>query len=112
MSEAAFKRDSDAAFFADWSKEVGGIATTYVSLSGVERPVDVLVDTGSDQFGDDQAPVSSYSVHVIFRRAQVEPEQLGTVIVDGIPYVLVQRLEQSHGGILTDESLSVWGVQA
>lgn len=106
MSEAAFKQSFDEAFFGAWGTAVGGIDALYVSPGGTPTTVQVLVDKGIAQFGDDFAPVSSYTTFVTFRRAQVEPEVTGTVIVDGTTYTLAQRVDSS------DESLSKWGVQS
>ena len=105
MSEADFKRDFDANFFASWGDAMGGLSATYTSPGGTVLPVDVLVDTGIVQFGDDLAPVSSFRTYLSFRRAQVEPEAQASVVVDGVTYLLVQRVDSS------DESLSRWGVQ-
>lgn len=105
MSEAAFKRGFDAAFFGAWEAAVGGLSALYVSPAGAMTPVEVLVDTVTDQFGDDLAPVSYAKTVISFRREQVEPEALGTVTVDGQTYTLAQRVDRS------DESLSRWLVQ-
>ena len=111
MSEAAFKRDFADAFFDAWEGVAGSLSATYTSPVGAVQPIKVLKDVGTDQFGDDLAPVSSYNVHLAFRLAEIVPEQLATVDVDGTMYTLAQRLERSHSGIVTDEAVSVWGVQ-
>lgn len=105
MSEAAFLRDFDANFFAAWGAVCGGIAATYTSPLGTTTAVEVLVDHDITQFGDDQVPVSAPTTVVTFRLAQVVPETLGTVTVDGATYTLVQRIS------ISDESLSRWAVQ-
>ncbi len=105
MSEAQFKRDFDASFFDAWSGAMGGIDAVYTSVAAVDTPVQVLVDTNVEQFGDDPSAVSYFSTHISFRRAQVEPETGATVVVDGATYTLVQRVPNS------DESLSRWVVQ-
>lgn len=105
MSEAAFKRDFDSMFFKAWAGIVGGLDAVYTSPTGVVTLVQVLVDTGIEQFGDDYAPVSSYSTFVTFMRTQLEPEVTGTVVVDGLTYTLAQRVHSS------DESLTRWAVQ-
>lgn len=105
MSEAAFKRSFDANFFRSWGDAVGGLVATYVSPGGAVTDVDVLVDTVTDQFGDDLAPVAYPKIHITFRREQVQPEVLGKVTVDGQTYTLAQPVDWS------DESLSRWVVQ-
>lgn len=105
MSEAAFKREFDATFFASWGDTMGDIDAVYTPPAGTPVTVQVLVDTGISQFGEDDAPVSHYDTFVTFRRAQVEPQQFGTVVVDGVTYTLAQRIDSS------DESLSRWAVQ-
>lgn len=105
MSEAAWRREFDAAFFGTWDAAMGGISAVYTSPVGVVSTVQVLVDTGIAQFGDDVAPVSTYSTFVTFRRAQLEPELFGTVVVEGVTYTLAQRVD------LSDESLSKWAVE-
>ena len=106
MSEADFKRAFDAAFFDAWASVAGGIDALYTSPDGSSMPVQVLIDTGIVQFGDDSAPVSAYSTFATLRRAQVEPVAGAAVVVDGATYTLVQRVDSS------DESLSKWAVQS
>lgn len=105
MSEAAWKREFDDAFFGAWGEAMGEIDAVYTPPAGAPVPVQVLVDTGIEQFGDDLAPVSTYASFVSFRLAQVEPVQFATVLVDGTTYRLVQRVDTS------DQSLSRWAVQ-
>jgi len=106
MSEAAFKREFDAAFFDVWAGVAEDIDAVYTSPTNVVTPVQVLMDTGVAQFGDDFAPVSAYSTFITFRREQVEPVTGGTVVVGGVTYTLAQRVDRG------DESLSRWGVQS
>lgn len=105
MSEANLKREFDAAFFAAWGDLAGELDALYTPPGGVAETVQVLVDTGVAQFGEDFAAVSHYSTFVTFRRAQVEPEAGATLVVDGTTYTLAQRVESS------DESVSRWAVQ-
>lgn len=105
MSEAQFKRDFDVAFFAAWGELAGGIDGLYTPPLGAAVTVQVLVDTGVAQFGDDFAAVSHYSTFATFRRAQIEPVEGATLVVDGITYTLAQRVDSS------DESLSRWAVR-
>lgn len=105
MSEAAFMRSFDAAFFKAWAGVVGSLAGVYVSPGGTATLVQVLKESRTVDFGDAYAPVSLLRTVVIFQRAQVEPEIQGTVQVDGVTYTLAQRLEDG------DESLSKWMVQ-
>jgi hypothetical protein len=112
MSQLTWKQQFASDFFAAWSGAVDGLDAVYTSPSGVVTPIRVLVDIGTDQFGDDLAPVSAYDVHLVFLLAEVVPEQGGTVNVDGTTYTLAQRLVQSHSGIDSDEVVSVWGVQS
>lgn len=111
MSQLSWKQEFAADFFDAWAGVVESLDAVYTSPVGVVKPIRVLVDVGTDQFGDDLAPVSSYDVHLVFLLAEVVPEQLGTVAVDGKTYTLAQRLVQSHSGIASDEAVSVWGVQ-
>jgi hypothetical protein len=105
MSEAGLKADFDAVFFDAWADLAGGIDALYTPPVGAPETVQVLVDTGVAQFGDDFAAVSHYSTFVSFRRGQVEPETGATVVVDGMTYTLAQRVDSS------DESISRWAVQ-
>jgi hypothetical protein len=73
--------------------------------------VQVLVSMGSDQFGDGFAPVSTRDVQLVFLLEQVKPEQFAVVTVDGKSYRLVQRLAQGHDGIVSNDSVEVWGVE-
>lgn len=106
MSEAGLKREFDAAFFAAWADLAGDLDALYTPPGGVAVTVQVLVDTGVAQYGNDFAAVSHYSTFVTFQRAQVEPESGATLVVDGITYTLAQRVDSS------DESVSRWAVQA
>jgi len=106
MSEATFKREFDAAFFAAWGDLAGGLDALYTPPIGAAVTVQVLVDTGVAQFGEDFAAVSHYRTFLTFRREQIEPETGATVLVGGITYTLAQRVDSS------DESLSRWAVQA
>jgi hypothetical protein len=106
VSEATFKRAFDEAFFAAWADGVEDLDAVYTSPDAVATPVQVLVDTGVEQFGDDSAPVSAESTFITFRRAQIEPATGGTVVVGGVTYTLAQRVSRS------DESLSRWAVQS
>ncbi len=106
MSEAVFKAEFDAGFFGSWGGAMGGIDALYTPPGGAEVTVQVLVDTDVEQFtADDEAPVSHFATVLTFRRAQVEPQAMAVVVVDGQAYRLVQRV----GG--SDQSLSRWGVQ-
>lgn len=105
MSEADLKREFDAAFFAAWGDLAGDLDALYTPPGGVAVTVQVLVDTGVAQFGDDFAAVSHYDTFVTFRRAQIEPEAGATLVVDGTTYTLAQRVDSS------DESASRWAVQ-
>lgn len=105
MSEAAWKRQFDADFDAAWAEAMGGIDAVYTPPGGAAITVQVLVDTGVEQFGEDGAPVSYHDRVVGFRREQIEPKTLGTVVVDGTTLKLVQRVERS------DESRSWWAVE-
>lgn len=105
MSEAAFQRQFDAAFFGAWGGAMGGLAAQYTPAAGGPAvAVEVLRDTNVDQFGDDGTPISFHAVVLAFRREQIEPETGATVEVDGQTYTLVERI----GG---DASLSRWAVR-
>lgn len=105
MSEAAWKREFDTAFYSAWGGAMGGLDAIYTAPAGLPVIVQVLVDVGIDQFGTDLAPVSHFDTYISFRREQVEPEQNGILVVDGVTYTLAQRVD------LSDESLSRWAVQ-
>lgn len=108
MSEAAFLRQHDAAFFAAWAGVTGDLDATYTA-PGSATPVacQVLMDHDVDQFlaDGDEAPVSVVATKATFRLEQVEPAAGGTLLVDGASYQLVQRVSGS------DPSLSAWAVQ-
>ena len=106
MSEAAWKREFDTAFYSAWGGAMGGLDAIYTAPAGLPVIVQVLVDVGVAQFGDDLAPVSHFDTYISFRREQMEPVQNATVVVDGVTYTLVQRVD------LSDESLARWGVQS
>lgn len=100
----------DAAFFKAWGRVTGGLEATYTPPAGTAVACSVLIDHNVEQFadGDDAAPVSSMGTTVTFRLAElgtVVPALGGTVAVDGITYVLAQRLAGS------DRSLAVWAVR-
>ena len=105
MSEANLKREFDAAFFTAWANLASELDALYTPPGGVAQTVQVLVDTGVAQFGEDFSAVSHYSTFVTFRREQIEPESGATLVVDGTTYTLAQRVESS------DESVSRWAVQ-
>jgi len=105
MSEAALIRAFDAAFFSAWADLAGGLDATYTAPNGVASVVQVLIDTGLAQFGEDFAPVSFYTTYATFRREQIEPQAGATRLVDATTYVLAQRVASS------DQSLSRWAVQ-
>lgn len=107
MSEAAFKRQFDEAFFEAWGDAMDGINAVYTSPDGLIVDVQVLVDTDVQQFGDDGAPVSEARTFISLRLAQLsplEPEAGAEVSLSGGGgcYRLVQRVEGS------DESISRW----
>ena len=105
MSEAGLKREFDAAFFAAWADLAEELDALYTPPVGAALTVQVLIDTGVAQFGDDFAAVSHYSTFATFRRAQVEPESGATIVADGTTYTLAQRVDSS------DESATRWAVQ-
>lgn len=111
MSQASFEQAFAADFFAAWSDLTGGISASYRSPSGDVGTAQVLVSMGSDQFGDGFAPVSTRDVQLVFLLEQVKPEQFAVVTVDGKSYRLVQRLAQGHDGIVSNDSVEVWGVE-
>lgn len=103
MSEAAFRRDFDAAFVQAWGGVAGDVTGTYTSPSGtVTDGVHVLVDPAVDYFGDDEGQLSYEKALVSLFLAEVSPETGGTVLVDGQTYTLVKRTERC------DESRSQW----
>lgn len=105
MSESGLKADFDAGFFEAWADLAGDLDAQYTPPGGAPLTVQVLIDTGVAQYGDDFAPVSHYDTVVVFLRGQVEPESGATLVVGGISYVLAQRIDPS------DESISRWAVQ-
>ena len=108
MSDAAFRRQFDAAFFDAWAGVVGGLEAAYLAPGAATPvPVEVLKDVNVEQFGEDGAPIAFHAVVLTFRRTQVEPASRATVtLVDsGEVFTLAQHI----GG---DESLSRWAVRA
>lgn len=105
MSQSAFLRDFDAAAFTALADCGLADAATYRATPSA-APVDctVLVDRDVRDFGDDVAPVSTAYTRVIFQRGQVQPARGGIVSIEGVDYVLADRISE-------DESASRWVVQ-
>ena len=103
MSQKAFLQSFDA-------MAVGSLATAGMAdvaqytgpESGAQAiPCDVLVDRGTQAWGDDSMPVALGEVAVSFQRAQVDPQRGGIVVVDGDTYRLTDKLKD-------DGSLARW----
>lgn len=103
MSQKAFLQGFDA--MAMGSFAAAGMADV-AQYTGPEQgaqavPCDVLVDRGTQAWGDDGMPVALGEVAVSFQHAQVEPQRGGIVVVDGDTYRLTDRLKD-------DGSLARW----
>lgn len=93
MSQKAFMRDFDQSAVASFM--VAGMADTAVyTATGVAAvPCHVLVDRGTQVWGDDVSPVALGEISVSFQRAEVEPEKGGVVVVDGDTFRLTDLVK-------------------
>lgn len=83
--------DAGMADAAQYTAEAGGAAIS----------CEVMVDRGTQVWGDDGTPVAFGEISVAFQRAQVVPEKGGIVEVDGDTYRLTDKLKD-------DASLVRW----
>lgn len=103
MSQKAFLQAFDQAVIGSFM--AAGMADTaqYTApaTGSAAVPCDVMVDRGTQVWGDDGTPVALGEISIAFQRAQVVPEKGGIVVVDGDAYRLTDKLRD-------DASLVRW----
>ncbi len=103
MSQKAFLQAFDQA--AIGSLMAAGMADaaqyTAPAAGSISVPCDVMVDRGTQVWGDDASPVALGEISIAFQRVQVVPEKGGIVVVDGDTYRLTDKLKD-------DASLVRW----
>lgn len=94
MSQKAFLADFDrqavAAFGAAGIADANAVYMSRGGGAGV--PCSVMVDRGTQAFGDDLMPVAAGDVVISLFRAEVVGERDGVVEVDGDRYTLKEKL--------------------
>lgn len=93
MSQKAFLQGFDAMAIGSFATAGMADAAQYTGLEpGAQTiPCDVLVDRGTQAWGDDGMPVALGEVAVSFQRVQVDPQRGGIVVVDGDTYRLTDK---------------------
>lgn len=102
MSQKAFLRAFDQAAIGSFKAAGLADAAQYTAPKGAAAiACDVMVNRGTQVWGDDASPVALGEISIDFQRAQVVPEKGGTVVVDGDTYRLTDKLRD-------DASLVRW----
>lgn len=103
MSQKAFLRAFDRAAIGSFMAAGMADAAQYTAPGVGAVPVScgVMVDRGTQVWGDDASPVALGEISIAFQRSQVTPERGGTVVVDGDTYRLTDKLRD-------DASLVRW----
>ncbi|MGR4895025.1 hypothetical protein ACIPR8_07085 [Stenotrophomonas sp. LARHCG68] len=101
MSQKAFMQAFDQAAIGSFMVAGMADAAKYTAPGGVAIACSVMVDRGTQVWGDDGMPVALGEISVAFQRADVEPEKGGIVVVDGDTYRLTDKLKD-------DASLVRW----
>lgn len=93
MSQKASMRDFDQSAVASFMG--AGMADTalYTDPGVAGVPCHVLVDRGTQIWGDDPSPVALGEISVSFQRAEVEPVKGGVVVVDGDTFRLTDLVK-------------------
>lgn len=103
MSQKAFLQAFDQAAIGSFM--TAGMADTakYTApgVGAVAIPCSVLVDRGTQVWGDDGMPAALGEISIGFQRSEVDPEKGGIVVVDGDTYRLTDKLKD-------DASLVRW----
>ncbi|WP_282266500.1 hypothetical protein [Stenotrophomonas sp. PS02298] len=95
MSQKAFLQAFDQAAIGSFMAAGMADAATYTAPApgSASVPCDVLVDRGTQVWGDDASPVALGEISIAFQRAQVTPERGGIIVVDGDTYRLTDKLK-------------------
>jgi len=103
MSQKAFLQAFDQVAIGSFISAGIADAAKYTApaAGSVAMPCDVLVDRGTQMWGDDASPVALGEISIGFQRAQILPEKGGIVVVDGDTYRLTDKLKD-------DASLVRW----
>jgi hypothetical protein len=103
MSQKAFLQAFDQAAIGSFMAAGMADAAQYTApaAGSVAVPCEVMVNRGTQVWGDDASPVALGEISIDFQRAQVVPEKGGIVVVDGDPYRLTDKLKD-------DASLVRW----
>lgn len=103
MSQKAFLRAFDRAAIGSFTAAGMADAAQYTAPGVGAVPVScgVMVDRGTQVWGDDGTPVALGEISIAFQRAEVDPVKGGIVVVDGDTYRLTDKLRD-------DASLVRW----
>lgn len=101
MSQKAFLQAFDQAAIGSFMAAGMADAAQYTAPGGTTVACNVMVDRGTQVWGDDGTPVALGEISVAFQRAEVEPVKGGIVVVDGGTYRLTDKLND-------DASLARW----
>lgn len=107
MSQKAFLQDFDAMAVGCFASAGMADAAQYTGPNAGAVAIDcmVMVDRGTQAWGEDGMPVALGEVTVAFQRTQLDPQRGGIVVVDGDTYRLTDKLKD-------DASLVRWLVVA
>ena len=103
MSSRDFRRQLHGQIMGTFLANRVADAATYTAPGGSPVPVDVLVSSDIQQWGDGVMPVAAFDVAISLQLAQVSPRAGGVVHVDGEAWKLETKLSD-------DGSLQKWGV--
>ncbi|WP_293716307.1 head-tail joining protein [Stenotrophomonas sp. UBA7606] len=101
MSQKAFLQAFDQAAIGSFMAAGMADSAQYTAPGGVAIACSVMVDRGTQVWGEDGMPVALGEISVAFQRAEVEPVKGGIVVVDGDTYRLTDKLKD-------DASLARW----
>lgn len=102
MSQKAFMQAFDQAAIGSFMAAGMADPAEYTApAGGAAIPCDVMVERGTQVWGDDGMPVALGEISIAFQRAQVVPEKGGTVVVESDTYRLTDKLRD-------DASLVRW----
>lgn len=95
MSQKSFLQAFDQAAIGRFMAAGMADAATYTGPVTGAVPVacDVMVDRGTQVWGDDASPVALGEINIAFQSTQVTPDRGGIVVVDGDTYRLTDKLE-------------------
>lgn len=101
MSQKAFLQAFDQAAIGSFMVVGMADAAQYTAPGGAVVACGVMVDRGTQVWGDDGTPVALGEISIAFQRAELEPVKGGIVVVDGDTYRLTDKLKD-------DASLARW----